>query len=184
MLGVFGSPEGPGDDPLRTQLLSGMHRGLLEREQAEEPVQLPPVPPGVQPQTAAEQKHGARRSRGEVSPVWASGKAATGVQSQRGEVHRMFGEESHGRPLLPDVRAVVLRGSPEGARRECPREGPQAGSTRASAGREAVSAAPQAAEAVLPHRPAVRLLPVRQGATQEPRRGVRGGGESGAAGLL
>lgn len=47
-----------------------------------------------------------------------------------------------------------------------------------------MSAAPQAAEAVLSHRPAARLLPVRQGATQEPRRGAAGGGESGAAGRL
>lgn len=133
LLGVPGSAEGPGDDPLRTQLLPGMHRGLLEPGQAEEPVQLPPVPPGVQPQTAAQQKHGARRSRGEVPPVWASG-AATGGQSQGGEVHRVLGKESHGRPLLPDVRAVVLRASSESARLECPREGPQARCTRGPAG--------------------------------------------------
>lgn len=165
-----GGLEGPRDDPLWTQLLLGLHRRLLEPGQAERPVQLPPVQAGVPSETAAEQKHGPRRSGGEATPVWVSGS----TRGQGGEVQRLHGEESHSREILRRVPRVVLRGSLESPRRELPREVPQADPGFRSAEREAVSTAPQSPEAVLPHGSALRLFPVRQRETQGPRRNLSG----------
>lgn len=177
LLGVPGGSEGAGDDPLRTQLLPGLHRGLLGS--AEEPVQLPAVQAGVQPQTPAEQKHGPRRGGGEVPTVRLSGPTA----GRGGEVQRVQGEDSRGRQVLPAVRPVVLRDSPETPPHEVSRgQRPQVDPGHGGSGRSPVPPSPQLAGAVLPHRPGLRVSPMREGETQESRHGVAGGAKGSAAG--
>lgn len=180
MFGVPGGPEGPGDDPLRTQLLPGLHRGLLEPESAAGPVQLPAVQTGVQPQTPAEQKHGPRRGGGEVPAV----RLPEPTPGPGGEVQRLQGEDgSRRRQVLPGVRPVVLPDSPESPRRQLPREeGPQVDPGHGGPWRSPVPPSPQTTDAVLSHRPGLRLFPLCEGETQEPRRGVGGGAAGSSAG--
>lgn len=114
LLGVPGDFERPGDHPLRTQLLPGLHWGLLEPAQAKRPVQLPSVQAGVQPETSAEQKHGPGWSGGKVSAIW--------ISSPGCQVQCLYREEMQSCEILPGVLRVLLRGSPESPRGELPRE--------------------------------------------------------------
>lgn len=97
-------------------------------------------------------------------------------------MRRVHGEEEQSGEILPGLLRVLLRGSPESPRQTLSRQGPQADPSFRAAEGEAVSAPRQVPEAVLPHRPAVRLLPVRERATQEPRRRAAAGREGGTAG--
>lgn len=176
---MSGGSEGPGDDPLRTQLLPGLHRGLLEPESTAGAVHLPPVQTGVQPQTPAEQKHGPRRGGREVPAVRLSEPSS----GQGGEMQRV--SDSRRRQVLRGVRPVVLPGSPESPRRQLSREeGPQVDSGHGGSERSPVPPSPQVTDVVLSHRPELRVFPLCEGETQEPRRRVGGGAEGSTAGAL